>query len=364
MYLYIIFILLTISSVLEIFNIRIKQLPNLNSKLYWTFVLIFFILSTFRWENGTDWDTYLQYYHWLTQVTCIGYMEPGFTLLTSINSVFFNYTTQLGCVAFLSIVPIAWKYHKISPYPLFTLLIWYSTTFANIFPVRQSIAIALFVTSWKFIEEKRLKSFIGVIILAATFHITVLITIPIYFLWHKKFATSTLIFSIIIISAFSIVGDKIISNMLLILGGDLVKQKLEFYLENSSENFGSAYSPIQVLIRGILNRSFIFFPLLFLLKDIRYTNEKLNSYINIYFFSFVLFLLVSPLSIALGRLCMYSDIIQAILIPFIFTGNTTRENKCILFILIIGYFLIRFRGIIFNYQDLYIPYNFVSIDKL
>ena len=364
MYLYIIFILLAISSIIEILNFTIKQIPNLNKILYWIFVFIFFVLSTFRWENGTDWDTYLQYFHWLNEITCIGYMEPGFTLLTSINSVLFNYTTQLGCVAFLSIIPIAWKYNKISPYPLFTLLIWYSTTFANIFPVRQSIAIALFVTSWKFIEEKKLKSFIGIILLAATFHITVLITIPIYFLWHKKFTSSTLIYSIIIISAFSIVGDKIISNILLIVGGDLVKQKLEFYLENSNENFGSAYSPTQVLIRGIINRSFIFFPLLFLLKGIRFTNEKLNSYINIYFFSFVLFLLVSPLSIALGRLCMYSDIIQAILIPYIFTGNTTRENKSILFVLIIAYFLIRFKGIIFNYQDLYIPYNFVSIDKL
>ncbi len=90
-------------------------------------------------------NSYLQYFNWLTKITVIGYMEPGFTLLTSINSTLFNYTTQLGCLAFLCIIPIAWKYKKISPYPLFSLLIWYATTFANIFPVRQNIAIALFV---------------------------------------------------------------------------------------------------------------------------------------------------------------------------------------------------------------------------
>lgn len=364
MYLYIIFILLSISSSLELLDIRVKQIPKLNTILYWLFVMLFFILSTFRWENGTDWESYLQYFNWLTNITVIGYMEPGFTLLTSINSTFFNYTTQLGCVAFLSIIPIAWKYNQISPYPIFSLMIWYSTTFANIFPVRQSIAIALFVLSWKYIEERKLKLFLGIILLASTFHITVLITIPIYFLWHKRFSSLTYIYTIIITFGISIIGDKLISNVLYILGGDLVRQKLEFYLENSSENFGSAYTPTQVLIRGLINRSFIFFPLLFLLNKMRNLDTKLNSYINLYFFSFILFMLVTPLSIALGRLCMYLDIIQAVLIPYIFTGSTTRKNKSILFILIVIYFLIRFKGIIFNYKGAYIPFNFVSIDQL
>ncbi|WP_370848118.1 EpsG family protein [Phocaeicola coprophilus] len=35
--------------------------------------------------------------------------------------------------------------------------------------------------SWKYIEEKRLKPFLGIILLASTFHITALVTIPIYF---------------------------------------------------------------------------------------------------------------------------------------------------------------------------------------
>lgn len=364
MYLYIIFFTLSIAAFLEILNIKIKQLKRYTDFLYYLYILIFFILSTFRWENGTDWDSYFQYYNWLTEITCIGYMEPGFTLLTSINSVLFNYTSQLASIAFLSIIPIAWKYKKISPYPLFSLFIWYATTFANIFPVRQSIAIALFTMSWSYIERRKILHFCGIIVLAATFHITVLITLPIYFLWNKQFSVPMFILGIIIISCISVVGDKIISNVLYIVGGDLVKQKLEYYLENSTENFGSAYSPTQVLIRGIINRSFIFFPIVFLLNKIRLNDKELNSYINLYFYSFILFLLVTPLSIALGRLCMYFDIIQAVIIPYIFTGNTNRINKCILFILIIGYFFIRFKGIVFNYQDLYIPYNFVTIDKL
>lgn len=360
MYLYIIFFILATFSLLEILRIQFRGLSDFYKFSFFFFVIFFFLLSSLRWENGTDWDSYYLYYKGFVEVSCLGEMEPGFTLITSLNSVLFNdYTIQLACVAFWSIIPVAWRYNKLSKYPLFTLFIWYGTVFAHIFPVRQNIAVALFVFSFKYIEERKLCPFLLIILIAATFHITVLVTIPVYFIWNKKVSVSFFVWVGVTLSVLSVVSQNLISSLLLLVGGELVRAKLEFYLENADATFGSAYTPMQVLVRGIINRMFVFFPLLCLLNRERIKDDRLNAFFNLYFYSFCLFLLVTPLSIALGRLCMYTDMIQALLIPCIFSIKMNRISRLLLFLIIILYFLIRFKGIVFNYEDLYIPYKCV-----
>ncbi|HJC95302.1 MAG TPA: EpsG family protein [Candidatus Phocaeicola gallinarum] len=360
MYLYFFFGILAFISGMEVANIKIKQYPAFYKVTYWCFIWIFFLLSSFRWKNGTDWNSYLLFFNSFTDITCISYMEPGFTLLTSVNSTLFNYTAQLTSIAFLSIIPIAWRYNKISPYPIFTLFIWYTTTFANIFPVRQSIAIALFVFSWKYIQEKRIKPFLFFVFLGAMFHFTVLITIPIYYLWHKKIPTAFYCYSILILAGISFLSDSLIKNILFGIGGDLLKEKLEFYLEaNQDSTFNSSFTPAQILFRGIINRSFYFFIPLILLRKYRHDNPSLNAFFNLYFYSFCLFLVFTPLAPAMGRLCNYTDMSQALLLPYIFTLKMNRTNICLIMCIIILYFTIRFKGVVGNYYDAYIPYNFV-----
>lgn len=360
MYLYIIFTLLAILSFFQIANYKIKQYPHFYDFSYWIWIWILIFISGFRWENGTDWDTYYTYFNWLKDVTCIGYMEPGFTLLTSFNSHYFNYTTQLTSIAILSIVPIALQYKRISPYPLFSLFIWYATNFANIFSVRQTIAISLFVFSWKFIEEKKLWRFLITIAIAMSFHLTAFVVIPTYFIWHRYFSARFYIIVLSILTLISFSSEGLMQNIIYAIGGDLFKEKLEFYMEqNADSTFGSAYSTSQILIRGSVNRIFLFFIPLIFLNKLRLENSRLNAIYNFYFYSYVLFLIVSPISPALGRLGTYTDMAQALLIPYLFTIRIDKKNTYLLIVLIIFYFIIRFKGIVFNYYDVYIPYNFV-----
>lgn len=360
MYLYLILSFLAVVSFLELAKFRINGNPHFCKATYWGIIVIIIFLSTFRWENGTDWKPYYDYFTLAGLFPENGYMEPGYTWLCYINyQLTGSYIFHLGVMALLCILPAAKRNRQYSPFPFFSLFIWFCVSFAHMFPVRQTIAISLFVFSWKYIQEKKIIPYICIIVLAATFHLTVLIALPIYFLWHKYIPAKIYICIIGITALLSVLSSNIFSNILYSLGGTLIETKLNEYLDNADSTFGSAYSPIQTLVRGCINRSFYFIFPLILLNSKRTEIPILNGMFNMYFYSFLIFIAVTPLSVALGRLTVYTDMSQLFLLPYVFNLKMNRGSKFILIGIVISYLTIRFNGIVFNYRDLYIPYHCV-----
>lgn len=359
MYLYVIFVVLALLSIGEVCNIKVNKSMAFYKYAYVGILIVVFLLSMLRWENGTDWDPYYEYFNIVAANPDSGYMEPGFTWLCHIDSLFMNYTWHLGVMALLCILPVAKRVKEFSPFPVFSLLIWFSVSFAHMFPVRQTIAVSLFVFSWKYIQERRLLPYLCLLALAATFHVTVLIALPIYFLWNRRIPAKLYVLVIGVVFVISMVSSQVFADLLNSVGGALFEERLEEYLENSEETFGSAYSPMQALIRGCVNRSIYFFLPLLLLNKKRESGTTMNAIFNMYFYSFVIFLMVTPLSVALGRLSVYTDMAQLLLLPYVFTLRMSRANALALVTVMLLYFFIRFRGVVFNYEDLYIPYNCV-----
>lgn len=346
-------------AIAEVCHIKIKGYPSFYKHAYLLVLCVVFLLSMLRWENGTDWDSYYEYFSLVGVNPESGDMEPGFTWLCHFNYNHLNYTLHLGIMAFLCIVPVAIRVKLFSPFPIFALLIWFSVSFAHMFPVRQTIAVSLFVYSWKYIQDRRLILFLCTIAVAAMFHATALITLPIYFLWDRYISAKVFVLVIVGVFALSMVSSQLFANLLYGVGGALFEEKLNTYMENADEAFGAAYSPMQVLIRGCINRSVYFFIPLFLLNAKRKENAVMNAIFNMYFYSFILFLMVTPLSVALGRLTMFTDMAQLLLLPFVFTLRMNRINTMVIVVIMLLYLAIRFRGVVFNYEDLYIPYNCV-----
>ncbi len=363
MYLYFIFIILFCFAAGECLNISLRKFPPLYKVSFWFAILILIMLSTFRWENGTDWDTYYSFFRYLDTPTLLSYMEPGFTLLSSINSSYTNYTFHLGCMAVLSIMPIARKAYRVSPYPLLSLFVWFAISLANIFPVRQSVAIAIFVFSWTYIDKRQVYKYLLCVLLAMTFHYSAIITIPVYFIWHKHISKKMLLLSIVAVSIVVVISQDFIMNMLSNIGGVFAK-KIEFYSNKGDESFGSIYSPREVLIRGIINRSFFFVFAVLLFDKLRSKYQYLNGAINMYWYSMLLFLTTTPISVALARLTMYTDVSQIIIVPFVFKLRMPLTSKILILVIIGLYFFMRFRGVVNNYYDLYVPYHFVFGAKL
>lgn len=360
MYLYVLFYILALISFGELAKFRIKDNPNFYKVTYWGVVCVIIFLSTFRWENGTDWSSYYEYYIQVGVSPESGYLEFGYTWLCSINYQLANgsYTFHLGIMALLCILPVAKRIKQYSPFPFFSLFIWFCVIFAHLFPVRQTIAISLFVFSWKYIIERKWYFYLVTIIIATTFHYTALITLPFYFLCKKYIPAKYIMCAIAIVFVMAVTTSHLFSNLLFIFGGDFFESKLSYYMDQSNETFGMIYSPIQVMIRGCVNRSFYFFIPLFLLNAIRKNDYCLNAFFNMYLYSFILFLITVPLSVALARLTVFTDMAQIMLLPYIFTMRMNRGTVYIIVSLLIIYFFIRFNGIVMNYYDVYIPYKF------
>lgn len=359
MYLYLILSFLAVVSFLELAKFRIKGNHHFYKATYWGIIVIIIFLSTFRWENGTDWKPYYDYFTLAGLFPENGYMEPGYTWLCYINyQLTGSYTFHLGIMALLCILPVAKRIRQYSPFPFFSLFIWFCVGFAHLFPVRQTIAISLFVFAWKYIIERKCWRYLIIIAIAASFHYTVLVTIPVYFLWKKHFSAKFFLYFLGAVFVFSLTSSQVLSNLFYTLGGSLFEQKLSSYMENSEETFGAAYSPMQILVRGCLNRSlYLFIPLLFLNKR-RNTDTFMNGIFNMYFYSFILFLCTVPLSVALGRLATYTNMAQLFLMPYLLTVKMNKGTAYIIIVVLMLYFLIRFNGVVNNYYELYIPYHF------
>ena len=359
MYLYIIFFLILFTVLVEISQNRKKIKNQTNSVIYISFILLLLLLSSIRWENGTDWDSYLRIWEIYDSPTFIGEMEIGFIFLTSLNHWFINhYTFHLCIMAIICIIPVSIINYKYSPYPLFSLFIWYVCNFAHIFNVRQTIAISIIFCTIPFILKRRRNKYILLIILATLFHKTAIIALPIYWLWNIKLKKNQYVIIILVCSLVSIYLSNLFSIILRTLGGGIFETQLNYYLNEGSNTFGQEFSPIQILVRGIINRSFILIIGLYLLDKIRKKSVFINGIVNMYFTGTIMFILFTPLSVALNRLGSYYDFFQILLIPSIFIYKMKKELRLSFFFILSLYLLYRFRGIVMNYEDAYIPYKF------
>lgn len=358
MYLNVIFVLLVLLASQDVF--RFSEKNKLQYLIgYWTIICIWVLLSSLRWERGTDWDTYYWFYDSFDSITVDSYMEVGFCLFTSINKVVFSsYTFHLFLMAVLAIGCIAKTILKYSVFPFLSLLVWYSMSLANLFSVRQTIAIALLVYASKYIIERKKWPFIVMLCLATSFHYSALVFGMAYYIFHRQYTRSFLMITLLIAIVGGIIAGNKIADILYMIGGPFVQNKLEFYMEtNSDNNFGSVYSAQEILLRGIINRSLLFvIPLLFLEKR-RKTDTIFNGFFNLYYWAFMLFVLVVPLSPALGRVVTYYDYSQFFIIPYLFTMPFNRRSLCLLYLVISLYCFLRFNGVVQNYRDEYIPYK-------
>lgn len=144
-----IFIMIIFFISLNIGKIKIEKY------IFYSFVIMFSILSFLRWEVGTDWDSYYWYFNLgnLKEMNVIG--EILFKYLNYYIYIFtHNYTVLLFIMASLIFIqyPILYKYSKNK---LLTILFLYCIYLGNIFFVRQNIAVALIIVSLKYALEKK-----------------------------------------------------------------------------------------------------------------------------------------------------------------------------------------------------------------
>lgn len=154
---------------------------------------VLFLLSACRLNVGNDYAKYVEFMH---LVNCDAYVptEIGFNLLVKLLYGFSGYENFLLVFAFYSFVTVLFfllaMYEQSDEFGLtfflFMTLGYYFQTFST---VRYYLALAVALYSMKFVLRRQWGRFVVLILLGATFHKSLLVVIPLYFLaslaWKK-----------------------------------------------------------------------------------------------------------------------------------------------------------------------------------
>ncbi len=155
--------------------------------------VVLFALSACRLNVGNDYAKYVEFMH---LVNCNAYVptEIGFNLLVKIVyglSGYENYLLVFAIYAFVTVfIFLLAMYEQADDFPLtfflFMMLGYYFQTFST---VRYYLALAIALYSMKFVLRRQWGRFVVLILLGATFHKSLLVVIPLYFLailpWKK-----------------------------------------------------------------------------------------------------------------------------------------------------------------------------------
>lgn len=349
---YIIFVILALFSAFEVYGLR-----QYESRIFFTlFSLALFVLSFVRWETGTDWYSYLEYFNSLSEWGTEGEFEWGFTRINEfVKIIFDNYTVLLFVLGLILFAFQRSAILKLSPYPITSLLFLWSTTFANVFFVRQSIATVILFFSIQYIQKRKLLKFLLVIGFAMLFHRTSLVFILAWWVYPLKIRPIIMVLFIAISLILTFVLSKLMGSLGGLLG-NVVQQKIDMYLDSGGDTYGTEASFTQIIIKGFANKIFVFGLSLFFLSSIEKKKIIFREYLNLYWVGIMLYFSTISISVALVRLSFAYDMMLIILAPLILKNIEQRFLRFFLFCVFICYLVLRlYISLVGGYYDLFIP---------
>lgn len=160
-------------------------------------IMIPTLVSGFRYDVGTDYDTYNYIFSVIRQLS-VGdilaekvnlHMEKGFMFFVKLLSCIGNNKFIFGMITLCTVSIFAYtiltQYRNRNltvVYALFLFIHYFSSL--NI--IRQYLAMAIVFWGMKYIFENKFLKYIIVIAMASFIHITVIVTLPMWFLWDHK----------------------------------------------------------------------------------------------------------------------------------------------------------------------------------
>lgn len=320
------FIILTISYTIK--SYVIKQ----NLFRFEIFILIF--LVAFRWEIGTDWEAYYQYF------TSSKYIdneifEIGYVYLNNIvRSFTSNYTIFLLIFSSFFFLVLYKTINKYSIYPLLSIFVFFFSYITSIGTNRQLLALAICLLALPFIFRRNLAYFLISIGIACCFHMSAIIfSITYLFTYHLNFKKILILIAVVVvIKVINIIA--IIENYVPFLGA-LAEYKLNAAIKSANEN--SITNIILGLVRNLI---------WIILAIYSYPNVK-NKIIYNYFLNFSIFGVIiyfifnnTILQLFVARLALYFNMGLVFIIPYTFLLFKGKNKLIVLFILFLfGYII-------------------------
>lgn len=301
--------------------------------------------SGFRYEVGVDYNSYIRAYNDILSGFNSGYFEPGNVwLIQIIDSMGGTAQLYLLIMALATNILIYFfviqnsKNYVIST--LFYLLVslFYTASFNA---VRQYLTIAIFLYAIRFIKERKLFHYMLTIIFGSFFHLSIIITIPLYFFLRKKYNIYQYIgYGAIILVVLSHVLDLVIN---------FLGKTIYLNFANTSSSQTMIYIFMIIIIYFIV-----------VIKD---KDPVVSIFKNLIFISFLLLTLQitnRDMSMVIIRLNSYFLFALIPLVSYIPVYNRIKVDKILYVIPIVFVAYLYFFNVILNKGVLYklTPYQF------
>jgi hypothetical protein len=351
-----VFLILGIFSLMDIIYLE----RNVRRFFFVVATCILFLLGAFRWETGTDWIPYLEFFqrNFSFDEFNNGLFEIGYVALNFLVKSFTEkYTVFLVVLACITIGFKSFFFYRYTGFFLTALFTFYAFFLGDIFAVRQSIAISFTLWSTKFIAERKFLLFILMLAMATLFHVTAPVFLIAYFIFKKVYSSKFVywvLFASIIISYTGIVTKAL--ELLGGLGGEgLVMLKLLAYLDSPETN-NSEISTGLLLLLGYARRIVLIPVLLYYRRQASLSSKYYNGCLNIFIFGNILYFLFSNSIAVFIRASSYFLIYEVILVSILLQSFQNRVKRYLVFCILFLYAAAKLYFALSTYKDLYIPY--------
>lgn len=281
-------------------------------RILWTFVIVFTLFRGLRWEIGTDWPQFYYVYQHANWDNIFTFYRDNYSEKTMdvgymfLNAFFktsgFSYTVFLLVTNFWVMYCIKDFSERHTKYPILTFILLLNVGVP--FPVRQTIAWATAIWSYRFIVQKKWIVFLVVSFCAGLIHKGTFISIPLMLvpLITERFRIKWQGYAGLYIMTFFIAASlgEYIKTMVLTLSA--ADSSLDAYattymnMDHTSVDFGGFNN---TLMNG-LSYTFIFAILL-------YIREKKSDICNKSILSFEFFFFLYALAAIIDNLIKQSD---------------------------------------------------------
>lgn len=336
------------------FIFRISYKVKLKKTFKWIAILIPLLIASFRKDVGTDYTLYINGYYLPMKTVSIfesWSKEYGFLILAKIATIFNSPKIMFFLSSFLTIVFIKKSIEEsdIEEKYLSYLVYLYVFFLESLNIGRQHISVAIFLFSIKYIFQKKFFYYIISIFFASLFHKTVLITLPLYFIYNSF---------LVKIKNKRVKDIIILIFSLLVLSFIINYQMLTKYIIKILPNFVQ-YKGYLKTFNGTRNL-IIYLKIFFLLIIFSFKKRlvKLNKKNELYIFCIILDLIITYIGfyqVSLKRISLYFYIIYIFLFPQLI--EIKKQNKLtVILIIIFSVFLCIMNFYIFEYAQV-IPYK-------
>jgi transmembrane protein EpsG len=269
--------------------IGLFSLLNGNKKIYRVcFVFLICLITLFvglRYNVGNDYaEYYLEYYYFQNGNSIDNYYEPLYSILNKITTSPIQVFFICSVLSFLFLYYAFNYFNRKNSILLFSLYFGFYLIIFNIHIIRQGVAIAVVMFSWKFIVERKFWHFLSLVLIAMGFHISAIVAIPMYFLatlnvpykFKTLFVWLSPILLVIIIKL-----STIIYSILSIF---------PFFARYASVYSQGEYSEIEGLSFGLVLNIILFIFVGYIIKQKNNSKEydrKSEIIINLFFYSII-----------------------------------------------------------------------------